>query len=65
MFSHIRSSAVQYGKIKASYGKYLATYRSLNNGSSEGAVTFFQFYYYMNYVSRYSDPRSCAPLGYR
>ncbi|MEN9826189.1 MAG: hypothetical protein RI953_1934 [Pseudomonadota bacterium] len=60
-----RSTALQYTKIKASYQRYLATYRQLNKGSTEGALNFFEFYNYLNFTCRYSDPRACIPIGYR
>ncbi|MFZ9521387.1 MAG: hypothetical protein ACO3A4_13015 [Silvanigrellaceae bacterium] len=60
-----RTMSLQYSKIKASYQRYLASYRQLNNGSAEGALSFFEFYNYLNFTCKYSDPRSCIPIGYR
>jgi hypothetical protein len=55
----------QYQKTKDAYRRYLSSYKQINNGSLAGAMNFFDFYYYLNYTCRYSDPRSCAPIGYR
>ncbi|MBM3383378.1 MAG: hypothetical protein FJY29_13225 [Betaproteobacteria bacterium] len=62
---NIRSNTIHYQALKAAYKRYIKTYKELNNGSVEGAINFFEFYYYINYTSRNSDPRSCVPLGYR
>ena len=62
---NIRATAMHYKAIKSAYSRYLAAYRTLNNGSLVGAKVFFEFYYYLNYTNRYSDPRACVPLGYR
>lgn len=64
MFS-VRTTAAQYARTKDSYKKYLIAYRQLNNGSLQGALNFFDFYYYLNYTCRYSDPRACTQMGYR
>ena len=45
---NIRSTTIHYQALKAAYKRYLKTYKELNNGSLEGAVNFFEFYYYMN-----------------
>jgi len=62
---NFRSNALEFQKLKSAYQRYLQTYRQLNGGSLAGAKDFFSFYYFINYTSRYSDPRSCVPLGYR
>ncbi|NBX16054.1 MAG: hypothetical protein EBR09_01675 [Proteobacteria bacterium] len=64
MFS-ARLPTAHYKKVKAAYAGYLQTYKQINNGSLNGALDFFQFYHYITVVCRYSDPRSCRPMGYR
>lgn len=64
MFS-ARLPTGHYKKVKAAYADYLQTYKQISNGSLKGALDFFQFYYYITVVCRYSDPRSCRPMGYR
>ncbi|MEY4064143.1 MAG: hypothetical protein RIR26_351 [Pseudomonadota bacterium] len=62
---NIRVNVIQLKDLKESYRRYVESYKKLNNGSSQGVRSFFEFYYYINYTNRYSDPRSCVPLGYR
>lgn len=62
---NIRGNSIHYKTLKASYKRYLNSYAKLNKGSVQGARSFFEFYYYMNYTCRYADPRACIPLGYR
>lgn len=51
--------------MKAAYERYLKTYKELNGGSPSGAVSFLEFYHYLNYTRRYADPRSVTPIGFR
>lgn len=62
---NIRSNLIPYKTLQASYKRYVKSYAQLNNGSVQGARSFFEFYYYMNYTCKYADPRTCIPLGYR
>lgn len=64
MFS-ARLPTSHYQKVKSAHERYLQSYRQLNNGSQKGALNFFEFYHYITAVCRYSDPRSCRPMGYR
>jgi hypothetical protein len=52
-------------RIKEIHKRYLEAYKKVNNGSLEGATKFADFYIYATFTSRYSDPRACAPMGYR
>jgi hypothetical protein len=49
---------VHFQKIEKAYHGYLALYRSLNNGSIEGATSFDIFYWRMVYFSRYHDKQT-------
>lgn len=54
----------QYAKIRASYMKYLATYKQLNKGSTEGATPFGRFYMNETYNVVYTDERTIALMSY-
>lgn len=62
---NIRSTSVEYQRVKSAYNRYLRTYKELNGGRVDGAVSFLEFYHYLNYTNRYSDPRSVIHMGFR
>lgn len=62
---NLRTTSVEYQRVKSAYKRYLKTYKEFNAGSLSGAVSFLEFYHYLNYTSRYSDPRSVIPMGFR
>jgi hypothetical protein len=62
---NLRTTTVEYNKLKNAYKRYLRTYKELNGGSLTGAISFLEFYHYINFTSRYSDPRSVIPMGFR
>jgi hypothetical protein len=51
-----------YLKIKERYLNYLKTYRSLNNGSDDGATTLNQFYIFWTYTLRYNSVKKRMPI---
>jgi hypothetical protein len=61
----MKMTGKEYIIIKQKYFEYLATFKFLNKGSSEGAVSFDQFYLYRVYVSKYSDRKSMSQVVYR
>lgn len=54
----------QYAKIRASYMRYLAVYKQLNKGSTEGATPFGKFYMNEIYNVVYNDERTIALMSY-
>lgn len=65
MFGGGADSGREFKKLKQNYLNYLEAYKSLNNGSTQGATPFAQFYILMTYTSRYGDQRTLASLGYK
>jgi hypothetical protein len=51
-------------KLKAAHARYLETYKLLT-GTLVGATPFSEFYIYRTFITKYNDPRACAPVGYR
>lgn len=58
-------STKELQKLKEAHRRYLVTYRIINRGSLVGATPFSTFYHYRTFVTKWSDPRACAPVGYR
>jgi hypothetical protein len=46
------------------YLEYVELYKLLNNGSREGVTPFADFYWRMNYYTRYEDPTDVGSQGY-
>jgi hypothetical protein len=57
------SSRVQLDKIMKKYREYLDLYCYFNEGSSEGATTFQEFYWRYTYYSRYKDQDQPTSMG--
>ena len=58
------SSRVQLDKIIKKYREYLELYCYFNDGSSEGAASFQEFYWRYTYYSRYKDPDQVSSMGF-
>ncbi len=50
-----QNQRVHFEVISNKYKDYLSLYAALNNGSTEGASTFDEFYLRMIYNSKYAD----------
>lgn len=60
-----QGSTKELQKLKEAHRRYLETYRIINRGSLAGATSFSDFYIYRTFITKYGDPRACAPVGYR
>jgi|GEM_PF-3613755 len=59
------SVAKEMARLKEAHRRYLEMFLMLNNGSLNGATSFANFYLYRTFITKYADPRACAPVGYR
>lgn len=59
-----QTTSKELNKLRETHQRYLDTYKRLT-GSLAGATPFSEFYIYRTYTTKYSDPRACAPVGYR
>lgn len=53
-----------FDKLLKKYLEYLELYRQLNNGSTDGASTYDEFYIRFTYLNRYADPTQVQRTGY-
>lgn len=51
-------------KIIKKYNGYLELYATFNNGSTEGATPFDEFYWRFSYTIKYEDEFALSQSGY-
>ena len=52
-------------KLREEHVRYINVYKLLNNGSSEGATTFANYYTYRTFTNKYADLKTSNAMGYR
>lgn len=57
-------SRVVFNRIVKQYKEYLALYAEFNNGSTEGATPFADFYWRYTYYGKYIDSEFIKDRGY-